>query len=239
MTSSVCALFLSLRNIRYRPRFLVEMKKPYTGIRFGNRKIFCLSLTHALPFRGSDLLLPPDLQKSCGMNALSQYSIPIQGLKIGIHHFKFTIDGAFFRNFEDSPVEEGEIQFDLRFDKRPDMFILDFELAGYVKAECDRCTAMIDLPLKDARELIVKYGETEDGEEDEVVFIGREASEFNVAKYLYEFSVLALPITNTYDCASDPNPPCNFEVLKYLSNDTDAQKPDNVWDALRDFNSNN
>ena len=173
------------------------------------------------------------------MNAFAAYSIPIQGLKFGIHHFKFTIDGAFFRHFEDSPVEEGEIQFELQLDKRPDMFILDFELEGYVKAECDRCTAVIDLPLKDARELIVKYGEPEDAvEEDEVVFISRDVSVFNVAKYLYEFTVLALPITNTYDCQSDANPPCNFEVLKYLSNDTDAQKPDSVWDALKGINDN-
>jgi len=172
------------------------------------------------------------------MNAFVAYSIPIKGLKVGIHRFKFTVDSAFFSRFEDAPIEEGEIQFDLQLDKRPDMLILDFDLRGYVKAECDRCTATINLPLKDSRELIVKYGEAEGEEEDEVVFIHREASEFNVAKYLYEFSVLALPITNTYDCQNDPNPPCNFDILKYLTNETDAQKPDSVWDALKDLKDN-
>lgn len=167
------------------------------------------------------------------MNAFAAYSIPIKGLKVGIHHFKFAIDSAFFRNFEDSPVEEGEIHFDLELDKRPDMLIFDFNLKGYIKAECDRCTAPINLPLKDTRQLIVKYGEAEGEEEDEVVFIHREASEFNVAKYLYEFTVLALPITNTYDCQNDPNPPCNFEILKYLSEKAGEQKPDSVWEALK------
>lgn len=172
------------------------------------------------------------------MNAFAAYSIPIQGLKVGIHHFKFTIDSAFFRHFEDSPVAKAEIQFDLQFDKRSDMLILDFELEGFVNAECDRCTAVIDLPLNDERQLIVKYGEANGEDDDEVVFIGREVSEFNVAKYLYEFTVLALPITNTYDCGNDPNPPCNFEILKYLDENKTATKPDSVWDALKGLSNN-
>ncbi len=173
------------------------------------------------------------------MNAFVAYSIPIKGLKIGIHQYTFTIDSAFFSHFEDAPITEGDIRFGLQLDKRPDMLILDFDLEGSIKAECDRCTATIDMPLQDSRELIVKYGEAEGDDEDEVVFIHREASEFNVAKYLYEFSVLALPITNTYDCQNDPNPPCNFEILKYLNNEAGEQNPDSVWDALKDLGNKN
>ena len=50
------------------------------------------------------------------MNAFAPYSIPIQGLKIGIHHFQFLIDDSFFAlyanidgfNFKDAliPYEE-------------------------------------------------------------------------------------------------------------------------------------
>jgi len=172
------------------------------------------------------------------MNAFVAYSIPIMGLKVGIHHFKFEIDSAFFSHFEDSPVQEGAIRFEVQLDRRSDMLIFDFEMEGTVKAECDRCTAQIDLPLEDERQLIVKYGEAEEDDDDEVVFISREASEFNVAKYLYEFAVLALPITNTYDCESEATPPCNFEVLKFLSNESEEQKPDSVWDALKGLNDN-
>jgi uncharacterized protein len=169
------------------------------------------------------------------MGAFVAYSIPILGLKTGIHQYKFDIDGSFFTNFEDSPIETADIQVSLQLDKRPDMLLLDFELSGFVNAECDRCTAQIALPLEDERQLIVKYGEAEGEEEDEVVFIDRERSEFNVAKYIYEFSVLALPITNVYDCENDEEPPCNFDVLKYLGNENDGDKPSTDWDALKDF----
>lgn len=166
------------------------------------------------------------------MNAFAAYSIPILGLKIGIHHFKYNVDSAFFGAFEESPITAGTVDFELVFDKRADMIVLDFSLRGYAQAICDRCTAQINLPLEDDRQLIVKYGAIEE-EEDEVVFISREASHLNVAKYLYEFAVLALPITNTYDCQNDPEPPCNFEILKYLTPGSDQDESDSVWDALK------
>lgn len=172
------------------------------------------------------------------MNAMAPYSIPVLGLKTGVHHLKYALDGAFFRHFEGSPIEEAAIDVALSFDKRPDMLLLDFELSGAVGAICDRCNADIRLPIRDGRQLIVKYGDAEGETEDEVVFISREASEFNVAKYLYEFSILALPITNTYDCQSDPNPPCNFDILKYLEEDTEERRSDSVWDSLKGFNNN-
>ena len=45
------------------------------------------------------------------MNAFVAYSIPIKGLKQGLHQFKFKIDSAFFALFEGSPIEVGEIDF--------------------------------------------------------------------------------------------------------------------------------
>lgn len=174
------------------------------------------------------------------MDAFVAYSLPIQGLKTGgVHHYKFEIDSAFFASFEASPVEEGKVLFDLELDKRHDMMLLDFELNGYVKAICDRCTAVIDLPISDERQLIVKFGGAEGELDDEVVFIHRESSEFNVAKYLYEFVVLALPITNTYDCENDPEPPCNFEVLDHLKASENTEDKSLVWESLRHLKSDN
>jgi uncharacterized metal-binding protein YceD (DUF177 family) len=166
------------------------------------------------------------------MHPFVEYSIPIQGLKTGIHPYRFHIDGAFFAKFEESPIDECTFSARVQLDKRPDMLLFDFEIEGEVPAECDRCTADIRLPVETERQLIVKYGDAEGEMEDEVVFISREASEFNLAPYLYEFIVLALPISNTYDCQSDERPPCNFEVLDYLKNDKPSENG-SVWDVLK------
>lgn len=172
------------------------------------------------------------------MNAFVAYSIPVQGLKLGLHHFKFSVDSAFFALFEGSPIEIGAIDFEVDLDKRSDMLLFDFEFSGYTRVECDRCTAQINLPLEDSRQLIAKYGDEEVEEEDEVVFIDREAAEFNVAKYLYEFAVLSLPITNVYDCQDDAEPPCNFDVLKHLGNDEPDEDQPSVWDELKNLKDN-
>lgn len=174
------------------------------------------------------------------MNAFAPYSIPIQGLKIGVHHFQFLIENDFFALYEASPVEVGEVRIEVHFEKRADMLLIDFELEGTVRAECDRCTAMIDLPIQGERQLIVKYGEAEGEEEDEVVFISREAPDFNLAQYLYEFTILALPIRNIYDCREGPNPPCNREILDFLEKEeSEARKSTDIWDALKDLNKDN
>jgi uncharacterized protein len=185
--------------------------------------------------------LPPDFQNAVAMNPFAMYSIPIQGLKIGIHRFSYDLDRDFFRHFEESPVAEASMHIDLQFDKRSDMLVLDFTLRGHVRTECDRCTAPINLPLEDERQLVVKYGEPDEADDadDEVVFISREASEFNVAQYLYEFTVLALPITNTYDCQDDPVPPCNFEILNFLKAESEANQSNPAWDALKGFEKDN
>ncbi len=174
------------------------------------------------------------------MNVFSAYNIPIQGLKVGVHHYHYTIDGAFFRHFEDSPVEDSAIDFTVTFDKRSDMFLVDFVLQGTMRTICDRCTASIDLPLSGQWELIVKYGDSDGVEEnDEVVFIPREVSHLNLAKYLYEFTVLALPIRNTFDCQSLAEPPCNWEILKFLKTEEEEAKSNAIWDALRDLDKDN
>jgi uncharacterized metal-binding protein YceD (DUF177 family) len=172
------------------------------------------------------------------MNTFVAYSIPVQGLKLGLHHFKFSIDTAFFAKFENSPIEVASFDFEVDLDKRSDMLLFDFQFTGYMRVECDRCTAQINLPVEDSRELIAKYGDEDLEEEDEVVFIDRDASDFNVAKYLYEFAVLALPITNVYDCQDEPNPPCNFEVLKHLGGDNEDGDAPSVWDELKNLKDN-
>lgn len=172
------------------------------------------------------------------MGVFSAFSLPIQGLKVGNHHFQYTLDAAFFQLFEASPVDESEIRVSVDLDKRFDMMVLDFELEGWFQTVCDRCSADIRMPMENTQTLFVKYGEASETEEDEVVFIHREAPELNLARYLYEFVVLSLPISNTYDCENDAPRPCNMDVLNLLNqtNDDDDDTPgDSPWDALKDW----
>ncbi len=171
------------------------------------------------------------------MEALIQYSIPIKGLRNGIHQYSFQLDRTFFEHFEQSPIQESDIEVSLTLDKRPDFYVLDFEITGTVKAECDRCLTEIALPIKSDQRLMLKFSYEQLDEEAEVVYIAPETSNFNVANNLYEFACLSLPIVKVYDCRNEEPPVCNEEMLKMLEKGTDqvdtATNP--VWDALKDL----
>jgi uncharacterized metal-binding protein YceD (DUF177 family) len=174
------------------------------------------------------------------MEALVQYTIPVKGLGQGIHQFEFQIDRHFFQHFEASPIEDGAIKLKLTFDKRVDMFILDFVFEGTVKADCDRCLAKIDLPIADQQQLLVKLSIEQESDEAEVVYVSPEISKLNVAKYAYEFICLAMPLIKVYDCENEQERVCNDEMLAYLeqSEADEAQESENpIWEELKKFNS--
>ena len=173
------------------------------------------------------------------MDPLVQYTIPVKGLREGIHEYTFQVGKDFFRHFEQSPIKDGNLELDVQFDKRPDMYVLQFDFKGTVRTNCDRCLEEIDMPLVDSQQLLVKFSENEEPEEAEVIFIPRETQLLNVARYAYEFICLAMPLIKTYDCENDDNPACNQEMLKYLENK--PAEPDEetnpVWDELKKLNS--
>ena len=168
------------------------------------------------------------------MDHFSEFSIPILGLRDGEYQFDYQLDSSFFSRFEDSPITDADLHVAVQLDKRSSMLIWDMQLKGTTAAVCDKCTVPIRLPLDDEMELIVKHSETPN-EDDEVVFIHPSTSHFNLAKYLYEFAVLSLPLVNVYDCQSDENPPCNFDILEKIEKNRDHNSDNPVWDVLKDI----
>ena len=167
------------------------------------------------------------------MQALRQFSIPIKGLKTGLHEFKFEIDQEFFKSFENSPVKSGLLNCALAFDKKDDHILLNFETQGSVVTTCDRCTSKINLPLSSDYEIIVKYGEG-NNEMEEVYYLDPDAHEINVASLIYEQIVLALPMIKVYDCEVDDPRPCNVEILSILSEESE-QASNPLGDALKNL----
>lgn len=173
------------------------------------------------------------------METLVEFSIPIKGLRDGVHGYKFNIDRTFFSHFEQSPILEGGFEVALEFNKRPEMFELNFTFNGTAKQACDRCLVQVDLPIEGENRLLVKFSEEPVEEDADVVFVSRDISSFNVAKYIYEYICLSLPLINIFECESLPNPPCDQKVLDRLEQmeypeDTDKGETNSIWDELKD-----
>lgn len=158
-----------------------------------------------------------------------------------MHLFDFQIDNAFFGLFEESPVSEGNFEVRMSFDKRPDLYILLFEFAGHIKSDCDRCLESIQLPVAGKEQLLVKITELELEEEADVVYLSSFVHELNVAKYIYEYICLAIPMHRVYDCEKDEKAPCNVDILKYINGASDTtidpgteESENPFWTALKD-----
>ncbi|MDX1667541.1 MAG: DUF177 domain-containing protein [Saprospiraceae bacterium] len=172
---------------------------------------------------------------------LTQYSIPIQGKKLGTHQFDFHLDKEFFEHFDSSPVSDGDIDLTLHFDKRIDLFVLTFHFEGTLHTECDRCLAGIDLPVEGNDQLIVKFSLEEQAEEADVIYINPDAQKINVAKYIYEYVMLSMPMIKVYDCEEEEVPPCDLEMLQYLNAEAEDEqvKENPIWDELKKLKNDN
>lgn len=173
------------------------------------------------------------------MNALDHFSIPVLGLRDGLHEYDFNIGREFFQCFQDSPIEDANVEVHFLFDKRPDLYEMTFEFEGTVKVACDRCLEEFDLPIDDRQFLLVKFDEKE-WEDADVIYILKGTPKLNVAKYIYEFINLAVPMMKTHDDAGER---CDPEMLKFLTKEEEQSQEENtanpLWDALRGLSTQN
>lgn len=177
--------------------------------------------------------MPRNFQKFFIMNALVPYSIPYKGLQNGIHQFDFQVDKLFFQHFEASPIEEADFEVQLSLDKRPEMLVLDFYFTGKVETICDRCLSAIQLPVEDRQQLIVKFSE-EQSKDPAVEHISGSTPVLNVARFIYEYICLAMPISKYCDWVNDPEVTCNEEMLRYLNGTPAVDSEDNqIWEDIK------
>lgn len=171
------------------------------------------------------------------MKALISYKIPFSGLKKGIHHFNFKVDKTFFQHFEDSLINNSNLNVHLAFDKRPLMFVLDFDFEGTAKTICDRCADDFDLPMNGKQQFIIKIRE-EPKEDEDIIYILDTETEYNVASLIYEVLHLNLPIKKACALNEIEEPICGFNFSQFNINNSEAEEDDNqndIWSALKDF----
>jgi len=177
------------------------------------------------------------------MDALRPFTIPLSGLYEGLHRYHFEVDDTFFACFDDSLIESGTFQVDMDLDKRHRLIVLDFRISGKEFTNCDRCLNPIRLPVSGEFRLYIKFGEGDEEEDDEVVFMPEGTVELDVSHFVYEFIGVSLPLVKIYECEDEDEPPCNFEVLARLnggeeSNDTDDSQEEDLgpWSELKKLN---
>ena len=127
------------------------------------------------------------------MMELKDFNIPFIGLKDGKHQFEYQIDNSFFKLFDFDEFNETEIKVTLEFHKKPTILELTFNTEGTVDVNCDLTNEPFDQPIEGNLNLIVKFGNEYNNENEEILIIPHREYEINIAHYIYEMIVLAMP----------------------------------------------
>lgn len=170
------------------------------------------------------------------MNPLDTFTLPVKGLRNGIHSYKFELDSTFFKEINEESELKANLTSEVKFDKRDSMYILDIQVTGEIFADCDRCLNEIPVPVNGEHRLYIKRGIGED--DAEIVYLEQFDDQLNIAKYVYDFAIISLPFKNVLeDCEEQENPLCNFDMLeKWEENSGEKEDKDeekgSVWDQL-------
>ena len=161
------------------------------------------------------------------------FTIPLAGLPFGHTDYQYVINDSFFEDRDYSEVKKGVVNLHLGVEKMETMFVLTLNFEGKVVLQCDRCGDDYEQAIADSAEIYLKYGAEKDDEDEDVIIITKNDSEFDLSDLIYEYIILSLPIHRTHDDESL----CNQEVLAKLHNfsQSEAENEDdeeNPWKAM-------
>lgn len=161
---------------------------------------------------------------------MKEFIIPFSGLKTGKHEFKFKIGHTFFEAFDQALLEDADLDVDLVLEKVETMLILNLQASGFLNVPCDRCGDMFKMPIECSERVIVKFGDEEFEQTDEIIVLRPEEYEIDVSQRIYEMIVLNLPNKRLHENPED----CNQEVLKKLNEiNSQEEEIDPRWEALK------
>lgn len=127
------------------------------------------------------------------MKVNKEFLIPFVGLKLGKHQFEFDIDKTFFDGFDFDEYNDVKVKVSLVFDKKSTMMELSFKHKGTVNVPCDITSEEFDLPIKGSLNLIVKFGDAFNNDNEEILILPHGEYQVDVSQYIYEMIVLSVP----------------------------------------------
>jgi uncharacterized protein len=166
---------------------------------------------------------------------LSVYTIAFKGLGLGIHEFDYQVDKRFFEYFDGGIADDGNVSVKVTLEKQSSLMVLRFSVNGTVKVQCDRCLELYDQAVKSENEIIVKFGEESFNEGDDVIWVSPADHQINVAKLIYDFIILSIPIRQVHPDDSEGNSTCDPEMLERLRDLSVPEQPDQSerWNDLK------
>ncbi len=167
----------------------------------------------------------------------NDYIVEYKGLQSGTYEIDYQLDKNFFSLFDEPEFQDGKLNAKIKMSVFSYGLEFVFDILGTVKAECDRCLELFDLPINAHYDMKVRFSDktTDPEEADEEITLSTEEHEIDLKQHIYEFVVLSAPARRVH-----PSDGCNPEILKAISGgdeqeETTEAQTDPRWDKLKDL----
>ncbi len=166
-----------------------------------------------------------------------EFFIPFSGLKLGKHEFAYQIQNTFFDSFGYTEFNGAAIEITATLDKMSTMMELSITAAGTVNVNCDLTNEPYDQTVHSNLDLVIKFGENFNNEDDELLILPYGEHQVDIAQYIYEMLVLSLPAKRIHPGVLDGTlKSAALEKLQELApkeqNNT-SKDTDPRWDGLK------
>ena len=171
------------------------------------------------------------------MSKVKGFSVKFIGLKEGTHNFLFPLSKSFFETFEYSEFNSVDINVDLVLVKKSTIIELSLKGPGSVNINCTLTNEPFDYQINSKLNLLVKFGDSYDDENDELLVLPHGSHSIDLDQYFYEMIVLSMPIRNVHPDVE--NGTIDSEILNRLKEfDINKEKNSNFdarWDKLKEL----
>ncbi len=174
------------------------------------------------------------------MKDLKEFNIPFVGLKDGSHLFEYQISKKFFERFNFEDYNDCNVNITLDFLKKSNMLELSFEANGHVNIPCDVTSELFDQKIDGNLHLLVRFGHEYNDDNEEILILPHDEYQINVAQYIYEMIILAVPTKRVHPKVIDGS--MKSETLDKLDElsiqqdkPVDEKSTDPRWDKLKNL----
>jgi len=164
------------------------------------------------------------------------FVIPFRGLKEGEHQFEYLINKTFFEDYQYDEILDADIKVHLNFIKKSTLLELSFVCNGTVKVACDISNELYQQPIKGNLDLVVKFGDVYNNDNEDILIIPHGEFEIDIAQYIYEMIVFSLPSKKIHPGIIDGT--LKSDILDKLeelepNNEQNNKSIDPRWDKLK------
>ena len=175
------------------------------------------------------------------MKELKEFTIPFIGLKLGEHLFNFDISKKFFEYFEYDEFNGANIDLNVLLNKKTALLEFTLSFKGFVNVNCDITNEPYDQKVKGEYHFVVKFGDTFNDENEDLLILPHGSYEVNIQQYIYESIVLSVPIRKEHPGIKDGT--LKSDIIKKLeelspkkdhdNNTSEGKSTDPRWDQLK------